>query len=56
MSARSWSRQTGTSLTRRNLRGGLGCFLLVVVVIAVVIALGVWAWQQPGGNAPIYWD
>ncbi|MEW2302238.1 hypothetical protein AB0958_20065 [Streptomyces sp. NPDC006655] len=42
-------------LTRRNRRGGLGCFLLVVVVIAAVIALGVWAWQQPGGNTPSYW-
>ncbi|MFD6496611.1 hypothetical protein ACFV99_05350 [Streptomyces sp. NPDC059944] len=42
-------------LTRPNRRGGFGCILLAVVIGAALIALVVWAWQQPGGNTPSYW-
>ncbi|MFG2454764.1 hypothetical protein ACGFSG_35945 [Streptomyces sp. NPDC048512] len=41
--------------TQRNRLGGLGCILVAVVTIAAVIALVVWAWQQPGGSTPSYW-
>ncbi|WP_161789938.1 hypothetical protein [Streptacidiphilus neutrinimicus] len=43
------------STSRRSRFGGVGCLLFALLVVGGVVALLVWAWQQPGADTPSYW-